>query len=157
MINVNNCTKTATQPLFAFTRPVIHPQNAYKRMSSSLFLMRNNRCRLCLETLEQESGVDHEGDSNGEQRVHEYVQFRLSESVFAQPFQNVGLGMQIASEYARETFPEVHNCWEMGHTPFTGVSGVRHLHECYVEVVRFAVDVLQFFHYDPAFVIVQFV
>lgn len=48
---------------------------------------------LRLEALQQEGGVDDEGETDRHQGVHEYVEFRLPEPVLAKPFQDIDFGM----------------------------------------------------------------
>lgn len=99
-----------------------------------------------LEALQQEGRVDDEGETESHQGVHEDVELRLPEAALPQPLEYVRLGAYVASEDARETPPEIHDSRQVSDAPFPRVTRIGHLDERYVEVVRFAVDPLEFLH-----------
>lgn len=49
-----------------------------------------------------------------------------------------------------ETPTEIDNCRQFGDTPFTGIASISHFHKCYVQIVRFAIDIFQFFQHGYA-------
>lgn len=46
-----------------------------------------------------------------------------------------------------KTSAEIDNCWQFGDTPFTCITSISHFHKCYVQIVRFAIDIFQFFQH----------
>lgn len=125
---------------------------------SLILLGMRHRCRrLRLEALQQEGGVHDKGHADREQRVNEDVELGLAEAVLAQPVEDGGLGLEIAAVNAGEPFAEVDQCRQLRHAPFACVPRIGHLHERYVQILRFAVDILQHDQRPLTFQIVPFV
>lgn len=57
-------------------------------ISSRLLWMLHRWWRRWLEALQQEGRVDNKRDRQSYQGVHEYIQFGLTETILAQPFEH---------------------------------------------------------------------